>query len=417
MAKKILIIDESALFREYLAKKFGEKDFEVVEAKNGLDGMIKMRNELPDLVLMDYFLSRKGSLEILKEKMGNPNVEKVPVVMVSNKIDKENILQIAKFGVKKFFTKPIKIDSLLKTISSILHVEVEMDDTPCIIEAHFNDEILFIEIARGLNKEKIELLKYKLTELLDLYEVQTPKVLIMMSNLELTTDDSSKVSFLFEMVVEHGNTKPKYVKVLTTSIFVREFLAASTDYSDIEVKTNLTEAMDELIGIKPDSYAHDDVVRDKILSQSAPKKQGQESIELRFEVERSETAAGGEGRKISMAVVDDDIVIQELLKTVFSETGWEITIFNNGKEFTQALGDNDFDLVYLDLMMPEMNGFQVLQYLKENNIETPVIVFSALSRKETVVKAVNFGIHSYMIKPLKPEQLLKKAAEAINSNF
>ena len=154
MAKKILIIDESALFREYLAKKFGEKDFKVIEAKNGLDGMIKMRNELPDLVLMDYFLSRKGSLEILKEKMGNPNVEKVPVVMVSNKIDKENILQIAKFGVKKFFTKPIKIDSLLKTISSILHVEVEMDDTPCIIEAHFNDEILFIEIARGLNNEK-----------------------------------------------------------------------------------------------------------------------------------------------------------------------------------------------------------------------------------------------------------------------
>ena len=84
--------------------------------------------------------------------------------------------------------------------------------------------------------KKIELLKYKLTELLDLYEVQTPKVLIMMSNLELTTDDSSKLSFLFETVVEHGNTKPKYVKVLTTSTFVKEFLAASTDYSDIEVK-------------------------------------------------------------------------------------------------------------------------------------------------------------------------------------
>ena len=118
-----------------------------------------------------------------------------------------------------------------------------------------------------------------------------------------------------------------------------------------------------------------------------------------------------------MAIVDDDIVIQELVKTVFSEAGWNIVVYENGKKFVDDIGNHEFDLVFLDLMMPEMNGFQVLQYLKEKNISLPIIVFSALSRQETVVKAVGFGIHSFLIKPLKPENLMQKAAEILSTNF
>jgi DNA-binding response OmpR family regulator len=59
--KKILLIDESPLFRDYLTKKLSEQRFEVIQAVNGLDGGLKLRSELPDLVIMDYFLSRKSS--------------------------------------------------------------------------------------------------------------------------------------------------------------------------------------------------------------------------------------------------------------------------------------------------------------------------------------------------------------------
>jgi DNA-binding response OmpR family regulator len=68
-------------------------------------------------------------------------------------------------------------------------------------------------------------------------------------------------------------------------------------------------------------------------------------------------------------------------------------------------------------MMPKVNGFQVLEYLKTKKLDIPVIVFSALSKKETIVKAVGFGIKSYLIKPLKPEQLLKKATEVLSTSF
>jgi DNA-binding response OmpR family regulator len=418
--KKIMIIDESALFRDYISNKLQAYNFNVIEGKSGLEGIVKMRNEMPDLVIMDYFLSRKSSTEVLQEKKNNPNTQSIPVIMVSSKIDKSKLVEIAKFGVKKFFSKPIKIDTLLKTISELLNVQLEIDNTPCIIEAHFNDDILFIEIAQGLNKEKIELLKYKLTELLELYQVKTPKVLIMMSNIELSSDDSGKLQYLLNTILEHGSTKPKFMKILTNSDFVKQYIASRDDFAEIGVANNLNEAMDDLLGLKPDEYAHDDVVRSKLLTSSAPKKEKEESFQLRFEdqkVESVEEKLDSLGQNVTIAVVDDDIVIQELVKTVFSETGWKMQVYENGKQFVDDIANKPFDLVFLDLMMPEMNGFQVMQHLKENNIDVPVIVFSALSRKETVVKAVSFGIHSYMIKPLKPELIIQKTAEVLGRSF
>jgi DNA-binding response OmpR family regulator len=118
-----------------------------------------------------------------------------------------------------------------------------------------------------------------------------------------------------------------------------------------------------------------------------------------------------------VAVVDDDVVIQELVGTVFSETAWKLHNFNNGRELLDAMKETEFDLIFLDLMMPEVNGFQVLQHLSNEKVDTPVIVFSALSKKETVIKAVGYGIKSYMIKPLQPEQLMKKAEEVLNTSF
>ena len=417
--KKILIIDESNLFREYLANKLRENGFEIVEAKNGFEGNLKLRSELPDLVIMEYYLSRKSSLEFLMDKSKDPNVNDVPVIMVSSKIDRQKILTVAKYNVKKFFSKPLKLDALLQTISGFLQVKLEIDRTPCIIEAHFNDDILFIEIAMGLNAEKIELLKFKITELMQLYAVNTPKVLMMMSNIELGEGDSDKLKLLMDTIILQTESRPKFIKILAGNEFVKNFIKKNADYRGIEVTDSLEKAMDDLLGLKPDQIAHDEVAQDRILTRTAPVKDTEESIEMRFEGEQMQPEDEDERvvPEANIAIVDDDIVIQELVKTVLSDTGWNMVTFNNGKEFVDGLKDAKFDLIFLDLMMPEMNGFQVLQHLKQLGVNIPIIVFSALTRKETVSKAMSFGVKSYMIKPLKPENLQKKAFEVLVSDF
>ncbi|MFO8064801.1 MAG: response regulator [Spirochaetota bacterium] len=422
MAKRILVIDESALFRDFLQQKLQEYGFEVEVAVNGLDGWSKLRRDPPDLVVMDYYLSRVSSVELLQKKQEDKNVTKVPVVMASARIDRDKIIQVARYNVRKFFTKPIKIDALLNTVSELLGVKLDLDNTPSIIEAHFNDEILFIEVAQGLNREKIELLRYKIKELLELYEVKNPKVLLMMSSIEVSAQDSLKLAMLIQNIVEYSQARLQNIKILTNSDYVARYVANSEEYSEIEVTNSLEVAMDGLLGRKAGSYMDSEsrTVQQEFLTASAPKKDGDETINMKFEGERTTEAAqlNDLGSNINLAIVDDDFVIQELIKTAFSDTEFQVHSYENGVEFLEDYENKTFDLVFLDLMMPEMNGFEVLEKVNERGGEKPpIIVLSALSKRETVIDALKYGVKSYIIKPLKPEWIRKKATEVLQLNF
>jgi CheY-like chemotaxis protein len=322
--------------------------------------------------------------------------------------------------VKKFFNKPVRIDGLLKSISEILNVKLDLDDTPCMIEAHFNEDILFIEVAQGLNKEKIELLRYKITELLSLYQVGQPKVLLMLVGLEVTPEDSLKLGSILDIIREYSGARPRHIKVLTNSDYVSQFVNGRSDLAGIEVTDNLEDAMEGLLGRKTGSYLQGGgkAAQQEFLTATTSERDEGESIQLRFEGENkaqydiSELRGGAR-----IAVVDDDMVIQELIKTAFSDTGLEVKVYNNGKEFVEDPEAGHVDLVFLDLLMPEMDGFQVLEALQRQQNDVPIIVLTALSKRDSVVKAVQYGVKSYLIKPLQPEAVRKKAAEVLRVNF
>ncbi len=420
--KKVLIVGESGLFREYLGAKLEEYGMGVVFALNGLDGIAKMRNELPDLVIMDHMLTRKSSMEVLADKQNDRNLAGIPVVMIASSVDKRHVVQMASSNVKKILSKPIKMDVLFKSISDLAGVEIKMDTTPSVLEAHFNENILFIEAAQGLNTEKIELLRYKLKELLNLYDVRSPRILLMMSSLAVDETTPSKIRRLLEIITENAQEHLSLIQILTGSGDLKKIISSSTKFSSIKISDNLASAMDSLIGLKPDSFAHEEIVQEKLLKATGQKREGQETVQMRFDSEQipekeNSQVAGIFTSKAIVAVVDDDLIIRELVKTVFSETSWELRPYVNGKEFLIAEKDVDFDLVFLDLMMPEIDGFQVLEYLKKHGKKLPIIVFSALSQKETIQKAISYGIDSYMIKPLVPEKLQKKAIEVLSSTF
>lgn len=418
--KQVLIIGESGLFREYLGAKLEEFGLEVIFALNGLDGIAKMRNELPDLVIMDHMLARKSSMEVLSDKQSDRNIAPIPVIMIASKVDKRHVVQMASSNVRKILSKPIKMDVLFKSIGDLIGTTISMDDTTSILEAHFNEDILFIEVAQGLNIEKIELLRYKLKELLNLYDVRNPRILLMMSNIAVKEGTGRKLLRMLSIITENAQPNIKLIQILTGSEELKKILKTSPEYTNIKIADNLSAAMDSLLGLKPDSFAHEDVVQEKLLKATDQKKEGQETVQMRFvseHVSDDDLSRSIFRSKAVVAIVDDDMIIRELVKTVFSETSWDLHTFQNGKEFLIAEKDTSFDLIFLDLMMPEVDGFQVLEYLKQQNKQLPIIVFSALSQKETIQKAISFGINSYMIKPLVPEKLQKKAIEILSSTF
>lgn len=415
--KKVLIIGDSSLFRNYLGNKLEEYGIEVSLGLNGLDGFLKMRNEVPDLVIMDYMLSRKSSMEVLAEKKNNRNTAPIPAIMIATKVDQRNVVEMSKANVKKILSKPINMDVLLKTISDLIGIDIKVDDTPCIIESHFNEDMLFIEIAQGLNSEKVELLKYKLTELLHLYDVKNPKILLMMTSIEFPENARPKLRRLLDLIQENAQSNSRMIQILTSTGEIISYLA-TTNYKDIPIADNLPEAMDNLLGIKPDNFAHDGVVHDKLLTASNQVNEGTETVQIGHDgATQDESENSIFKSKAVIAIVDDDLIIRELIKTVFSETEWDLKTYENGKEFLIAEKTTKFDLIFLDLLMPELNGFQVLEYLKKQNKKLPIIVLSALSQKETIIKTISLGVMSYMTKPLNPEGLQKKAVEILSSTF
>jgi len=422
--KTILLIDESDLFRDYVKGRLTQFNLDVETAINGLDGISKLRSVLPDAIIMDHHLTRKTCKEVLEEKARNPNTSGIPVILTAQKIDKNRLLELVSFNIKKVFMKPIKIDALYQTLSEALGIRFEVDTTPCVIEAHVNDSIVFIEIAQGLNREKIELLRFKIAELLELYGITSPRVLIMISDMELSFVDGPNLEALMNTVLDASGARKRHLKILTKSSFARDFVMGRGEYADVEVIDDLRKAMDGLLADagNTDSAAEKSaLISERILS--APQLENkQESVELRFDGEGkrklSMESLKETGKGLDIAVVDDDFVIQELIKTTFGTISAKVTTFSDGKSFLDSMGaDESFDLVFLDILMPGLNGFEVMDKLNESGIEVPVIILSALGQKEAVLKAFQRGVKSYLIKPLKPEQILRKTLEILKANF
>lgn len=419
MAKKILIIDDSSLVREFLEKQLTFYGFNVVSGINGLDGYGKLRSEDPDLVIMDYFLTRKSAIEILEIKQTLPQAKETPVILNSTKLDKDMVIKVGKLGVKKILYKPIKIDALLDAVSEALDYPIEIDQTPCLLDAHLNDRILFIEVAQGFNREKFRLLRYKVAELLRLHGVQVPRILFLMTDIQVNRDDMWKLKDLLLDILDFCST-PEQIKILSISKEISQYVTDEGELKGIEAVSSLEKAMDGLLGLKglEKLTAEQDSVQEKFFSGSSTLEK--ETFQLNFAKEAEEGRKNRIFQKpLNVAVIDDDFIVHSIVESALKETSWTVKSFENGNEFmTYMSRDHDeFDLIFLDLIMPGMNGFAILQYLSTYGTEIPVIVLTALTRKESVSKAMSFNINSYLIKPIKPEGIISKALEVLDTDF
>jgi len=108
--------------------------------------------------------------------------------------------------------------------------------------------------------------------------------------------------------------------------------------------------------------------------------------------------------KGTILVVDDERQNQTLLSTCLSEVGYSVQTAGDGKQALTLLQGQSFDAVLLDLVMPVMDGFQVLERMKEDDAlrHIPVIVVSALDEMESVVRCINMGAMDHVPKPFDP---------------
>lgn len=114
-------------------------------------------------------------------------------------------------------------------------------------------------------------------------------------------------------------------------------------------------------------------------------------------------------------VVEDEPENRLLIGMILTTEGYQVIPAVDGADALARLASEPPDLILLDLMMPQMNGFEVLERLRADptTAPVPVIVLTALAQERDIARAVSSGAQGYVIKPFEPDELLKRIGQAL----
>src|ERR1043166_46304 len=105
-------------------------------------------------------------------------------------------------------------------------------------------------------------------------------------------------------------------------------------------------------------------------------------------------------------VIDDEPDIRESLELVLGDAGYDVDTAQNGGEGLLRMANHGYDLVLLDLMMPDRSGMDVLAEVRERDRETPIFMITAYGSVEAAVQALKLGANDYFSKPWDNEKLI-----------
>src|SRR5213594_4408448 len=118
---------------------------------------------------------------------------------------------------------------------------------------------------------------------------------------------------------------------------------------------------------------------------------------------RTCTEEGGVKEKI--LIVDDDEGVRQVLSQSLSETGYRITSAESGEKAVSAVREETFDIVILDMVLPRVDGMEVLKEITALRPEMPVVMITGYASVETAIKAMKMGAVGYIVKPFRMEEV------------
>lgn len=112
-------------------------------------------------------------------------------------------------------------------------------------------------------------------------------------------------------------------------------------------------------------------------------------------------------------IVEDDISIGEVERDYLEISGFEVTVMNDGLKGCQEALKNDYDLVILDVMLPNMDGFNISRELRKQK-DMPIIMVTAKTEEIDKIRGLGLGIDDYITKPFSPNELVARVKAHIS---
>lgn len=287
---KVLIIEDEEVLLEVLQGKFKKEGYLVEAARDGAEGLIKVRSFRPDIILLDMIMPKLDGFQFLEKMQQDEAVKNIPVVIISNSGQPVEIERALKLGVKDY-----------------------------IIKTEFDPQEVLDKMNKILNSSQTEQDKANLSS-------------------------SSKIS---GPVVVDNTEKPAVV--------------------------------------------------------SPGREEQQNSSALDKE-------------KACILIVEDDKFLRDLLVHKLEEKDYQTEVAIDGEEGYQKINQLKPDLVLLDLILPGVDGFEVLKKVHENSelVQIPIIILSNLGQQEEIEKGLSLGAKDYLIKAhFTPEEVVARIKKVL----
>lgn len=115
-------------------------------------------------------------------------------------------------------------------------------------------------------------------------------------------------------------------------------------------------------------------------------------------------------------LIEDDRDMSALIQMYLQPEGWQADVFHTGKEAVLAFNRDSYQIILLDLMLPDMTGFDICQAIrKESTI--PIIMLTALEQSIHKVQGLNMGAYDYIIKPFDPGELIARIKAQLRRSY
>ena len=111
---------------------------------------------------------------------------------------------------------------------------------------------------------------------------------------------------------------------------------------------------------------------------------------------------------MNILLADDEIELADAIAVILESSGYKVKTVYNGEAVLKEVIKNRYDVILIDIMMPKMNGLEVVKELRNRNIDIPVLMLTAKSTIEDKVEGLDSGANDYLTKPFNKKELLAR---------
>ena len=378
----VLVIDDDQGVRYTIGQYLLSKGYKVIYAEDGEKGVTEAIKYQPFAITLDIMLPKKDGWNTLKELKENPLTKDIPVILISIISDKSLGFGLGAF---EYFVKPISAQKLLSAFRKLENLVQKKVKKIAIVD---NDEKEIERYKKEFNNDSI--LLYPIEDGNSAYRriVEIHPDLVIIS---LLMDSSDGITLSHQLRM---NRETRNIPVI---------LCTEKEFSDRE-RSKLNSIM-ENITIEEKNHPLDvlKIVRDRLKLQEEFSSQHQHEDE-KIGKEVVNNLIDEENREYygEVLIVDDEPEVLFTLRELIQACNCKTILAKNGLECLKVLEDKTPDLILLDIMMPEMDGFQTIKRIKENpklkNI--PVFAVSAKAMSDDKKIILKHGFEDFIPKPV-----------------